>query len=58
MGIMVDEESNEVRGEKIVISTEDSKVKALVIPTNEELMIARDVAKIMTKKNVKSAKLV
>ncbi|KRL07803.1 acetate/propionate family kinase [Liquorilactobacillus hordei] len=58
MGIMVDEESNAVRGENIVISTEDSKVKALVIPTNEELMIARDVAKIMTKKNVKSAKLV
>ncbi|MGO1224496.1 MAG: hypothetical protein ACTMHJ_02025, partial [Leuconostoc falkenbergense] len=32
-----------VRGEEVEISTSDSKVKALLIPTNEELMIARDV---------------
>ncbi|KRN11538.1 acetate/propionate family kinase [Liquorilactobacillus mali] len=58
MGIEVDEEKNLLRGENIVISTSSSKVKALVIPTDEELMIARDVDKIMKKKNVKSAKLV
>ncbi|MDN2452830.1 acetate kinase [Lactobacillus sp. UCMA15818] len=58
MGIEVDEESNSVRGENIVISTKGSKVKALVVPTDEELMIARDVTKIMEKKRVKSAKLV
>lgn len=58
MGIEVDEESNSVRGENIVISTKGSKVKVLVVPTDEELMIARDVTKIMEKKRVKSAKLV
>ncbi|MCR5083611.1 MAG: hypothetical protein K6B15_09095, partial [Parasporobacterium sp.] len=30
------------RGEDLIVSTDDSKVKVLVIPTNEELMIARD----------------
>ncbi len=42
LGIAVDESKNAVRGEEIVISTDDSKVKVLVIPTNEELAIARD----------------
>ena len=42
LGIKIDEEKNAVRGEEIVISTEDSPVKVLVVPTNEELMIARD----------------
>ena len=42
LGITVDESKNAIRGEEIVISTEDSKVKVLVIPTNEELAIARD----------------
>ena len=40
--IKLDEEANKVRGKERVISTEDSKVKILLIPTNEELMIARD----------------
>ncbi len=38
----VDSEANSKRGQEIVISTPDSKVKLLVIPTNEELVIARD----------------
>ncbi len=38
----LDAEANNVRGKETVISTEDSKVKMLLIPTNEELMIARD----------------
>ncbi len=42
LGIEIDEEANGKRGQEIVISTPDSKVKVLVIPTNEELAIARD----------------
>ncbi len=42
LGINIDEEKNSIRGEDVVISTADSKVKVLVVPTNEELMIARD----------------
>lgn len=42
LGIAVDEEANKKRGEDIVISTADSKVKVAVIPTNEELAIARE----------------
>ena len=42
LGITMDEEANTVRGEDRVISTEDSKVKVCVIPTNEELAIARE----------------
>lgn len=42
LGITVDEEANKKRGEDLVISTADSKVKVAVIPTNEELAIARE----------------
>ena len=42
MGITVDKEANQVHGEEKVISTPDSKVKVAVIPTNEELAIARE----------------
>ena len=41
-GIKIDSEKNNVRGGEHVISTDDSKVKIMVIATNEELMIARD----------------
>ena len=44
MGIKIDEEKNKVRGQEIDISTQDAKVRVLVIPTNEELMIAMDTA--------------
>ena len=37
---------NKKRGEELVISTPDSKVKVLVVPTDEELMIARDVERL------------
>ena len=46
LGITVDEEKNAIRGEETIISTPDSKVKVLVVPTNEELMIARDTEKL------------
>ena len=44
MGVKMDAEANNVRGKEAVISAADSKVKVLLIPTNEELMIALDTA--------------
>jgi len=46
LGVEVDEEANNTRGEIKEISTKDSKVKAFIIPTNEELMIARDTVRL------------
>ena len=42
LGIAVDEEKNGVHGDEATISTADSKVTVCVIPTNEELAIARE----------------
>lgn len=42
LGIKLDDERNKVRGEDKIISTDDSKVPVLVVPTNEELAIARE----------------
>ena len=42
MGVKLDLEANNVRGEERLISTPDSKVKVAVIPTNEELAICRE----------------
>ena len=42
LGIKFDEEKNKSRGEEVVISADDSRVKVVVIPTDEELMIATD----------------
>jgi acetate kinase len=47
LGIKLDYEINKKRGEEILISTPDSKVKVYVIPTNEELVIARDTIKLL-----------
>ena len=47
MGVKMDAEANNVRGKEAVISAADSKVKVLLIPTNEELMIAMDTAAIV-----------
>ena len=44
-GCKIDDEKNNVRGVERIISTDDSKVKVLLIPTDEELMIARDVVR-------------
>ena len=44
MGLKLDGTANDVRGKETVISAADSKVKVLLIPTNEELMIAIDTA--------------
>jgi acetate kinase len=42
LGVKIDDAKNHVRGEEIEISTPDSPIKVFVIPTNEELVIARD----------------
>ena len=42
LGVKIDDEANDVRGENAVISAADSKVKVMLIPTNEELAIARE----------------
>lgn len=47
LGIMLDDEKNNVRGKDRVISTDDSKVKIVLIPTDEELTIARDTKEIV-----------
>jgi len=49
LGIKLDIIKNKVRGKETIVSTEDSKVKLLLIPTNEELMIARDTYSIVKK---------
>lgn len=48
LGITLDEEKNKIRGEEICISTDDSKVIVYVIPTNEELAIARETVAIVS----------
>ena len=48
MGVKIDEEKNKIRGEEVEISTPDSTVKVFVIPTNEELVIARDTLEIVS----------
>ena len=48
LGIKLDVVKNKVRGKEMIISREDSKVAIILIPTNEELMIARDTYKIVT----------
>ena len=42
MGVEIDESKNDFRGEERIISKEGSKVTVMVVPTNEELMIARE----------------
>ncbi|MBK5251173.1 MAG: acetate kinase [Peptostreptococcaceae bacterium] len=47
MGVELDKKKNNVRGKETVISKDSSKVKVLVVPTNEELMIARDTVSLL-----------
>ena len=50
MGIKIDDAvNNKIHGEEAVISSDDSKVKVVVIPTDEELMIASDTMDILSK---------
>jgi acetate kinase len=47
LGVKIDKEKNNVAGKAVDVSAADSRVKILVIPTNEELMIARDTMEIV-----------
>lgn len=49
IGVELDKEKNAIRGEEVKISTDNSKVDVYVIPTNEELAIARDTLAIISK---------
>lgn len=48
LGAKIDLEKNDVRGKEVDISTDDSAVRVLVIPTNEEIVIARDTLALVT----------
>ena len=47
MGVKLDVDANNMRGEEKVISTPDSEIKVYVIPTNEELMIAKETMRLI-----------
>ncbi len=47
MGVEIDDEKNKVKGEEVQISTNDSKIAVWVVPTNEELVIARDTQRLV-----------
>ena len=50
MGVKIDNELNaKTRGEEVLLSTPESKVKVVVIPTDEELMIALDTVALTSK---------
>ena len=48
LGLRIDPEKNKVRGKEMDISAEDAKARTLVIPTNEELAIARETLKLIS----------
>jgi len=50
LGISIDPEKNKIKGQEIDISTPDAKIRTLVIPTNEELAIARKTYKLVSRK--------
>lgn len=47
LGVTIDKEANKIRGEEITISTPDSKTTVMVVPTNEELAIARETVRLV-----------
>lgn len=49
LGVKIDDEKNKIRGEEAELSASDSKVKIYTIPTNEELMIAKETLKLVAK---------
>lgn len=49
LGVTIDKEQNNIRGKEQIVSTKDSKVKVLVVPTNEELVIAQDTKELLDK---------
>lgn len=53
LGIHLDKEQNKVRGQEKIVSTEDSAVKVMIVPTNEELMIALETERIIKARGIK-----
>ena len=51
LGVEIDIEGNKFKGKEKKISTENSKVEVYVVPTNEELMIAKETEEIVSKLN-------
>lgn len=49
LGVTLDKVANEIRGEEVTISTPDSKTCVMVVPTNEELAIARETVRLVSK---------
>ncbi len=47
LGLSLSDEKNDVRGKEALLSTDDSKVKIYVVPTNEELAIARETVRLV-----------
>ena len=47
LGVKIDQKENAIRSEEKVVSTADSKVKVMVVPTNEELAIARETVELI-----------
>ena len=48
-GVKLDEEKNKIRGEEVKISSNESKISVYVVPTNEELMIAKETLRLIKK---------
>ena len=46
LGVKIDEQLNDTFSDERLISTKDSKIKLYIIPTNEEVMIARDTVRV------------
>ena len=55
LGLKLDPEKNQVRGKEAIISTDDSPNKILLIPTNEELVIALDTARLVREQQAAAA---
>jgi len=49
LGLKIDDDKNKIRGEEVEISSDDSTIKVYVVPTNEELMIARETLRLVAK---------
>ena len=51
MGIKIDDEKNKAKSEEICISSDDSSIPVWIVPTNEELVIARDTLRLVSEGN-------
>ena len=56
LGIVLDPEKNKATGQEAIISKDSSSVKVMVIPTNEELVVAREVKRFLDKESAVAAK--